>query len=259
MGAHMTATVAFVNQKGGVGKTSVTLGIASAAWAAGHRILVVDLDPQASATWVLGIDPTDIESSTAEVLHNPRSGGAAKAIVASAWGEEVDVLPSSSHLLDKDGSARSAGRLATALEGVDDYELILVDCPPSLGNLTTNALAAATHAIIVAEPSSLGLRGIEAVADTIDGIWSEHNNRLDLAGVILNRVPAISSEANRQYDEIVRVVGKKAVWQPVVPQRVVVSVAIADRRPIHSYGYRAHDVAAAFDQLYAKLRRTVRR
>jgi chromosome partitioning protein len=255
----MTATVAFVNQKGGVGKTSVTLGIASAAWAAGRRTLVVDLDPQASATWVLGIDPTEVESSTAEVLHNPRSGGAAKAIVASAWGEEIDVLPSSSHLLDKDGSARSAGRLRTALEGIDDYDLILVDCPPSLGNLTTNALAAATHAVVVAEPSSLGLRGIEAVADTIDSIWQEHNDALDLAGVILNRVPAISAEADRQYDEIVRVVGRKAVWQPVVPQRVVVSVAISERRPIHSYGYRAHDVVDAFDQLYAKLRRTARK
>ncbi|HWC68300.1 MAG TPA: ParA family protein, partial [Acidimicrobiales bacterium] len=73
----MGASVAMINQKGGVGKTTVTLGVASAAQAAGHRVLVVDLDPQGSATWVLGLDPAEVTASTAEVLASSSSSGAA--------------------------------------------------------------------------------------------------------------------------------------------------------------------------------------
>jgi hypothetical protein len=71
-------------------------------------------------------------------------------------------------------------------------------------------------------------------------------------------VPAISSEADRRYDELTRIVGKKAVWQPVIPQRVIVNQAIGERRAIHSFGARSADVSAAFDALWAKMRRTVR-
>ena len=258
----MTPIVAFVNQKGGVGKTSVTLGMASAAWSAGHRALVVDLDPQGSATWVLGIDPAAVEQSTAEVLGAPRAGAAARAIVPSAWGDAVHVLPASRRLqaLEAADGRDPAHRLRRALTGsVDGYDLVLVDCSPSLGNLTRNALAAATHAIMVVEPAALSLRGLAAVADAIDDAWSADNGELDLAGVIVNKVPAVSAEADRRYDELARTVGRRAVWQPSIPSRVIVNQAVAERQPIHAYGFRAHDVMAAFDELYAKLRRTVRR
>ena len=258
----MTAIVAFVNQKGGVGKTSVTLGMASAAWSAGHRVLVVDLDPQGSATWVLGIDPAAVEQSTAEVLTAPRAGAAARAVVPSAWGEGVSVLPASRRLqaLDAADGRDPAHRLRRALAGATDgYDLVLVDCSPSLGNLTRNALGAATHAVMVVEPAALSLRGLGAVADAIDDAWSADNDGLDLAGVIVNKVPAVSSEADRRYDELVRTVGKRAVWQPSIPSRVIVNQALAERQPVHAYGARAHDVTAALDELYAKLRRAVRR
>jgi cellulose biosynthesis protein BcsQ len=261
MGA-VTAIVAFVNQKGGVGKTSVTLGMASAARAAGHRVLVVDLDPQASATWVLGVDPTKVERSTGDLLHKGKPGSAERATVASAWGELVDVVPAGPGLQDYESGdgKHPAGRLRSALEGATGrYDLVLVDCAPSLGNLTMNALTAATHAVLVVEPAALSLRGVGAVADLIDQVWADHNSDLDLAGVIVNKVPAVSSEADRRYDELTRIVGKKAVWQPVVPARVVVNQATADRQPIHSYGYRATEVIDAFDHLYAKLRRVTRK
>ena len=127
-----------------------------------------------------------------------------------------------------------------------------------MGNLTTNGLTAASHAVIVVEPSALGLRGIAAVADVIDEVWDSHNSNLDLAGVIVNKVPGVSGEADRRYDELVRIVGKKAIWQPVIPQRVIVTQAVGDRRAIHSYGARSADVSVAFDQLWKKLRRVTR-
>ena len=127
----MTAIVAFVNQKGGVGKTSVTLGMASAAWAAGHQVAVVDLDPQGSATWVLGLDPAEVEQSTAEVVLAGRAGAAAKAMVPSAWGEDVLVLPASPRLqpLEAGDGRDPAHRLRRSLAGVEDLvDLVLVDC-----------------------------------------------------------------------------------------------------------------------------------
>jgi chromosome partitioning protein len=251
----MGKIVTILNQKGGVGKTTVTLGLASAAAAAGHRVLVVDLDPQGSSTWVLGLDPAEVEVSAAEVLGRT---GAARAMVPSSWGGEVWVLPSSVRLLDRDHGGNPA-RLGEALADVaDQFHAVLIDCPPSLGSLSLAALSAADHALIVVEPSALSLRGVGAVADLVDEVWGSHNPDLDLAGVIVNKVPAVSAEAERRYDDLTRDVGKRAVWQPVVPQRVVVNQAIGERRPIHSYGARAWEVSEAFDQLWAKLRRAMR-
>jgi chromosome partitioning protein len=147
-------------------------------------------------------------------------------------------------------------RLREALdEIVEQFHAVIVDCPPSLGGLSAAALAAADHAIIVVEPSALGLRGIGAVADLVDEVWDEHNQDLELAGVVVNKVPPVSNEADRRYDELTRTVGKRAIWQPVIPQRVIVNQAIGDRRPIHAYGSRAADVADAFDRLWVRVRR----
>lgn len=243
-----------LNQKGGVGKTTVTLGLASAAARAGHRVLVVDLDPQGSSTWVLGHDPASERPSTADVIGKSR---APMTIVSSQWGPEVDLVPSSPSLQDHD--AGSPERLRRALHRVaGGYDAVLIDCPPSLGNLTMSGLTAADLALIIVEPAALGLRGIGAVADAIDEVWNAHNTDLELAGVIVNKVPAISAEAERRYDELARIVGRRAIWQPAVPQRVIVNQAIGERRSIHSFGARSADVSEAFDKLWSKLRRVAR-
>jgi chromosome partitioning protein len=256
----MGAIVTMLNQKGGVGKTSVTLGLASAAMWAGRRVLVVDLDPQASSTWVLA-DPDLGGGRAAPAADRLLAGGgtaaAARAVTPSTWGDGVDFVPARPELARwEHATGRDATRLRTALLGlVDGYDAILIDCPPSLGHLTRAGLAAADLAVIVVEPSALGLRGINAVADTIDAVWEEDNPDLDLAGVIVNKVPGVSAEAERRLDELVSVVGRRAIWQPMVPQRVIASQAIAERRPVHSYGWRAADLIDAYDALWAKLRR----
>ena len=106
----MGHVVALLNQKGGVGKTTVTLGLASAARATGARVLVVDLDPQGSSTWILGGDPALVTASVADVIESKK---VAAPVAASAWGSGVDVLPSSPNLLHQD--AGKATRLRAAL------------------------------------------------------------------------------------------------------------------------------------------------
>jgi chromosome partitioning protein len=252
----MLRTLAILNQKGGVGKTTVTLGLASAAAAAGRRVLVVDLDPQASSTWVLGVDPGEHSTSVADVVA-ARGKPAAQVRVASGWTDLVDVLPSTSSLQDLESG--KSKRLRKELESIEgDYEAVLIDCPPSLGNLTRSALTASKHALVVVEPSALGLRGIGAVADVIDEVWDATNPDLELSGVILNRVPAVSSEAERRIAELTRIVGKKAIWSPSVPQRVILNQAVGERRPVHSYGSRAADPIAAFDALWRRVRGAIK-
>ena len=257
----MMPTVAVVNQKGGVGKTTVTLGLASAASAARRRVLVVDLDPQGSSSWVLGVDPTTAEVTTSDVLDNAPIG---KAIQQSAWSEFVDVVPAGPDLQDLESGlleSKRARRLAKGLRAdiIDRYDAVLIDCPPSLGNLTTNALAAARHALVVVEPSALGLRGIGGVDGVSDTVWDDHNPKLELSGVILNRVPAVSSEADRRIAELTRIVGAGAVWKPTIPQRVIFNQAVGERRPIHSYRSKAIDPIEVFDRLWLRLRSTINR
>ena len=148
--------------------------------------------------------------------------------------------------------------LSKVLKGVDDdHDITFLDCPAGLGQITLNALGAADVALVVAEPSAFSNNTMGPVADMIDDVWDRINPGLDLGGVIVNRQPSVSKEAEARYDELGKVVGKRTIWKPAVPQRVIVNEALGARRPIHSFGARAADVTDAFDTLYRKLERTV--
>ena len=96
------------------------------------------------------------------------------------------------------------------------------------------------------------------MADLVDQVWDDWNPDLELTGVIVNKVPAVSAEADRRLDDLARIVGKRAIWQPTIPQRVIVNQAIGERRPIHAYGSRAADITEVFDRLWSKLRKAIK-
>jgi len=253
------SVAAVLNQKGGVGKTTVTLGLAAAAQRAGDPCLVVDLDPQGSAGWAMGVEADDEHLSVGDVMRTGDPKVARAATVTSGWGEGIDVLPSSRNLIDREGDgygADAALRLRSAVEPMlDDYDVVLVDCAPSLGPTTRSGLTLADRVLLVVELSALSVRGAEAVLETVEDVWAELNPRLDVGGVIVNRAPAVSTEASRQEHELNRLMGKRAVWRPFIPQRTVLNEAVGDRCPVQALGYRAKDVIEVFDSLYRKLKR----
>ncbi|HEY8720591.1 ParA family protein [Pengzhenrongella sp.] len=237
--------------KGGVGKTSVTLGLASAALARGVRTLVIDLDPQGDATMALGADGTD-RLDVAAVLDDPRAWVVRRAISPSAWADEgLDVMRGSARAAAHDGpwSAEDLGRLVLALTFVGSYDLVLLDCPPSLGSLTRVGLAACDRAVVVTEPGLFSVMAVGRAMRTIDELRRGPARALQPLGVVVNRVRGRSSEQAFRLAELQILYGP-LVLSPVVPEREALQQAQGAARGVHTWpGESAAELAGIFDLL----------
>ncbi|TQF65308.1 AAA family ATPase [Rhodococcus spelaei] len=242
--------VAVVNQKGGSSKTTTVLGLASAASARGIETLVVDLDPQCNASEALGIEYPLDGKTAADLLAQELNGSAVDAVHASKW-DSVSVIPSDLDLADLDAVSGLGveQRLRAALDSEEirqRYPLVLIDCPPSVGKLVSNALIAADTALIATEPSFMASRGVSKILDAIDTITRYYNPDLTVAGVLLGRVPAQGREASHRANEIREALGD-LVLPVMVPQRAAVAEATGDHVPVHSVRPAVSEVTAAFD------------
>lgn len=245
----LTTTVC--NLKGGVGKSACTLGLASSAAAAGLRTLVIDCDPQGNTSQALGVQHAEL--TTFDVLHAAATGSAREAIIASGW-PGVAVIPADEALTEKNRDASIGGEMALreALTGVTDWDLILIDTPPSVERLTHNALNASDKALVVTMPTAFSLEGVSRVLTAIRAVRMYWNQRLDVAGVIVNGVPPRSREATLRLGELRAELGPD-VWEPVIPRRQVVEDAMGAQAPLSAYGRDSRDVTAVFDILLARL------
>ena len=250
-------TVAVMANKGGVGKTSITLGLAGAAAVKGMAVLVIDLDPQGNATSHLRTRPSKI--SVVDVLEHPTSATLIEAISVCDWDAdigEVDIVPSSPDAIRFDAWRGSGAttRLARALQGVDGYDLVLIDCPPSLGALTREALTAADAAVIVTSPSYFGLQGVERSVAEINEVRSESNSSLKLVGVIVNRVRSVSEEHAFRARELGSIVERIKILKPFLPDRMAMQQAEGTGVPVQKVkGGGAKEVSEILDKYLRKI------
>lgn len=269
--------------KGGVGKTSVTSGLASAALAAGIPTLVVDLDPHADASTALGVSPDD-QLDIGRMLRSPRRAHLADNVVPSGWVEQarangqangaalsgaarsgaarsgtapvLDVAVGSAYtgIYDRpDLGRRDLRRLSTVLAGAENYELILVDCPPSLNGLTRMAWSASDKVTLVAEPGLFSVAGTERTMRAIQLFRQEFAPKLSPAGIVANRVRSGSAEHTFRLSEMESMFGQ-LLLSPHIPEQANWQQIQGAAHSIHHWpGDSAKNAAALFDALLQNL------
>lgn len=239
--------IAFANQKGGVGKTTSAVNIASSLAAKKYSVLLVDCDPQGNATSGLGIRKKSSSGSVYDVIIG-RSKTAD--MVCSTTVKNLSVLPSSMDLVGAEieliDMADREARLRAALEQVrDSYDFIIIDCPPSLGLLTLNCLTAADGVVIPLLCEFYSLEGISQLTQTIRHVKSRVNPSLELIGVLVNMYDGRLTLTIQVMEEIKRYFGAKLFARPV-PRNVKLSEAPSYGVPIDIYdkyskGARAYE------------------
>jgi chromosome partitioning protein len=243
---------AVVNQKGGVGKTTVSLALGAAAVRRGSRVLLLDLDPQASATSVLAADVHSQPTMT-DVM---AGAGCAPADVVRPTGWGLDLAPAERALRSADSNipAGDEAVLPRQLATLRNYDMILMDCPPNLGGLTINALAASSRALVVTEPTFLALHAMDELLDTLQEVAANQNPDLELAGVVLNRVET-TAEHKRSVAELADTFGRQ-LWEPHVPRRAILQDAMRRGVPPQDLGSHSHyatEIAEIFDALAMRI------
>lgn len=256
--------VSISSLKGGVGKTSVTTGLASAALAAGIPTLVVDLDPHADATTALGVQPAE-QLDIGRMLKSPRRARLAENVVTSGWiGQRPEAAAASNGHAVLDvavGSAftgiydrpdlgrRDLRRLSAVLAGADSYELVLIDCPPSLNGLTRMAWNASNRVVLVAEPGLFSVAGTERTMRAIQLFRKEFAPQLAPAGIVANRVRSGSSEHGFRLAEMESMFGE-LLLSPHIPEQANWQQIQGAAHSVHHWpGDSAKSTAKLFDAL----------
>lgn len=245
-GVRMGKVIAMVNQKGGVGKTTTSINLAASLGILSKKVLMIDLDPQGNATTGVGINKGDVENSIYEVLIG--QAVIEDAIIKTKY-KNMSIIPAYTNLagidivfINKERKAVADGQVfdktgelkKSVLKIKDNYDYIIIDCPPSLGVLTTNALAASDSVIIPVQCEFFALEGVMQLMNTIMLAKKKINPNLEIEGVLLTM---LYSRTNLGLEVVENIRGffKERVYDTIIPRLVRLSEAPSHGKPIAAY------------------------
>ena len=232
----MTHIISIVNQKGGVGKTTPAVNLCAFLGKKRKKVLMIDLDPQGNATSGLGIDKGDLENTIYDVLVNevPMSE-----VACQSSAKNVDICPTNINLAGAEVELVSAMSreqiLKNAIEEIaDNYDYIIIDCPPSLGLLTINALTAANGIIVPIQGEYYALEGLTQLIDTINIVKKKLNPKIGILGVVLTMFDRRTQLTRQVKEEVDKYFGEK-VFKTFIPRNVRLAEAPSHGLPICEY------------------------
>lgn len=248
--------IAILNQKGGVGKTTTAINVGAYLAKMKHSVLLVDFDPQGNATSGLGLPKQEIDATSYEALF---SKVPTERIIRESATPGLFVMPANATLAAAEvelvNELQREERLRTVLADVD-YEYILIDCPPSLGLLTVNALTAADYVLIPVQAEYYALEGLSQLLSVIQRIRQGLNTKLELMGVVMTMHDSRTSLSDQVYGEVKKHFGSK-VFQTVIPRNVRLAEAPSHGRPISEHDKWSKG-ARAYKQLAKELEKRIK-
>ena len=247
----MGKIIAFVNQKGGVGKTTSSINLAASLGLLGKKTLLIDLDPQGNSSTGVGVNKGELESSIYELLVDRAE---VKKVVVKTKFKNLYIIPASINLAGVDMELMEMSRvnpefvpqlqLKKHLNAImEEFDYIILDCPPSLGLITTNALAASNSVIIPVQCEFFALEGIMQLLNSIMIAQKKLNPSLDIEGVLLTMLDNRTNLGLEVVEEI-KSYFKEKVYDTIIPRLVRLSEAPSHGKPIHAYDPRSRGTEA---------------